>query len=132
MSTSCKPAAVIRFASLGATLKSLRSSKARIYRLLHSRRACRSVMEPLSDCTLKYISAIWTQPPRFVTLFWIRYVRRICGGLLWVVVASSSYRTRSRTYDDQRDRSSPDATSLEWTRSKCREGKVNGRLRLST
>lgn len=49
MSTSCKPAAVIRLASLGATLKSLRSSKARIYRLLHSRRACRSVMEPLSD-----------------------------------------------------------------------------------
>jgi hypothetical protein len=30
MSTSCKPAAVIRLASLGATLKSLRSSKALI------------------------------------------------------------------------------------------------------
>ena len=67
-STSTRPAPVRRLFSRVPTRRSLVSSKEPINRVLHCLRAFWSVIEPLSDWTLKYISTNCTQPPGFKTL----------------------------------------------------------------
>lgn len=67
-STSVRPSAIRRFLNRVPTRRSFDDSKEPIYRVLHSLSACFSVIEPLSDWTLKYISTSCTQPPGFRTL----------------------------------------------------------------
>ncbi|KGO77690.1 hypothetical protein PITC_071730 [Penicillium italicum] len=58
----------MRVLSFDPIRRSFLSSRARRYCVLHLLKACASVIEPLSDWTLKYISTIWIQPPGFRTL----------------------------------------------------------------
>lgn len=58
VSTSVNPALVNMLRSLVPIRRSFRSSCARMYCVLHRLKACSSVIEPLSDWTLKYISII--------------------------------------------------------------------------